>query len=284
MLHQFLGARMFEKMAARIRSISNGLLPSWNPYMPNGARPISVPNPQSDGFPKVVYFPSCVSRTMGPAKGDPDHESLPAVTVRLLKKAGYGLIFPENMHQLCCGTPFESKGFSEQADIKSKELEAALMQASDGGRIPVLCDASPCLYRMRSVMNTRLKLYEPSEFIYDFLMDRLKFEPLNTTVALHHTCSTMKMALAHKLMAVAQACARNVVVPDLVGCCGFAGDRGFSHPELNQAALRELRPAVGEKCTAGYSTSRTCEIGLSQHSGLYYKSIVYLVDQSTRSI
>jgi D-lactate dehydrogenase len=284
MLHQLLGARIFGQMAARTRRISNGLLPCWNPYMPKSAGPISAPNPQPDGFPRVVYFPSCVSRTMGPAKGDSDNESLPAVTVRLLKKAGYGLIFPENMHRLCCGTPFESKGFSEQADIKSKELEAALMQASDGGRIPVLCDASPCLYRMRSVMNPKLKLYEASEFIYDFLMDRLRFEPLDTTVALHHTCSMMKMALEHKLMAVAQACARNVVVPDLVGCCGFAGDRGFSHPELNQAALRELRPAVGEKCTAGYSTSRTCEIGLSQHSGLYYKSIVYLVDRCTRPI
>ena len=115
-------------------------------------------------------------------------------------------------------------------------------------------------------------------------MDRLKFEPLNATVALHHTCSTMKMALEHKLLAVAQACAQNVVVPDLVGCCGFAGDRGFSHPELNRSALKELRPSVGEKCSAGYSTSRTCEIGLSQHSGLYYKSIVYLVDRCTRAL
>jgi D-lactate dehydrogenase len=252
--------------------------------MPKGAGRISASNAQPDGLPKVVYFPSCVSRTMGPAKGDPDNESLPAVTMRLLKKAGYGLIFPENTHRLCCGTSFESKGFLEQADIKSKELEAALMQASDGGRVPVLCDASPCLYRMRNVMNPQLKLYEPSEFVYDFLMDRLKFEPLDTTVALHHTCSMMKMALEHKLMAVAQACAQNVVVPDLVGCCAFAGDRGFSHPELNQSALRELRPAVSEKCTAGYSTSRTCEIGLSQHSGLYYKSIVYLVDTCTRAI
>ena len=283
-VHRLLGANRLAKIAARARSSSNGLLPCWNPYMPTSARQLFAANPHTDGMPEVVYFPSCVSRTMGPARGDPDDESLPAVTVRLLKKAGYGLIFPKNMHRLCCGTPFESKGFFEQADMKSRQLEAALMQASENGRIPVLCDASPCLYRMRNVMNSQLKLYEPSEFIYDFLMDRLKFEPLDTTVAVHHTCSTMKLALEHKLLAVAQACARSVVVPDLVGCCGFAGDRGFSHPELNQAALRELRPAVSANCAAGYSTSRTCEIGLSQHSGLYYKSIVYLVDQCTQAI
>ena len=75
---------------------------------------------------------------MGPAKGDPDEESLPTVTLRLLEKAGYEVIFPEGMQRLCCGTPFESKGFIEQADIKLKELETALLRASDGSRIPVL--------------------------------------------------------------------------------------------------------------------------------------------------
>ena len=100
----------------------------------------------------------------------------------MLKKAGYAPVFPENMHRLCCGTPFESKGFFKQAGMKSMELEAALMLASKGGRIPVLCDASPCLYRMRNVMGSPLKLYEPSEFIYDFLMERLKFEPLDFIV------------------------------------------------------------------------------------------------------
>jgi D-lactate dehydrogenase len=188
------------------------------------------------------------------------------------------------MQRLCCGTPFESKGFIDQANSKLEELETALLQASDDGHIPVLCDTSPCLYRMRQHMDARLKLYEPSEFVYDFLMERLVFRPLDTTVALHHTCSNMKMALEHKLLALAQACAKDVVVPDLVGCCGFAGDRGFTHPELNQSALKELKPALNEKCTAGYSTSRTCEIGLSEHSGLYYKSIIYLVDQCTRPI
>ncbi len=282
--HHLLGTRTLQRITEGTRKLSNGRVPCWNPYMPKGAGRVPAPNPNADGLAEVVYFPSCVSRTMGPARGDPQKESLPTVTAHLLKKAGYAVILPDNMQRLCCGTPFESKGFIEQADIKLKELESALLQSSDGGRIPVLCDTSPCLYRMRKFMSSRLKLYEPSEFIYDLLMERLEFMPLDTTVALHHTCSNMKMALEHKLLAVAQACAKNVVVPDLVGCCGFAGDRGFSHPELNQSALKELKPVVSEQCTAGYSTSRTCEIGLSHHSGLYYKSIVYLVDECTNAL
>jgi D-lactate dehydrogenase len=93
------------------------------------------------------------------------------------------------------------------------------------------------------------------------------------------TCSTSKLGLGPKLQAVAQACAQKVVVPP-TGCCAFAGDRGFDVPELNASALRELREQVSG-CEAGYSNSRGCEIGLSQHGGIPYQSIVYLVDRCT---
>ena len=93
------------------------------------------------------------------------------------------------------------------------------------------------------------------------------------------------MTLTFVLLSGASTMSKDkVVVPELVGCCGFAGDRGFSHPELNESALKELNPAVSAECSAGYSNSRTCEIGLSLHSGMYYKSIVYLVDHCTKPI
>jgi D-lactate dehydrogenase len=187
------------------------------------------------------------------------------------------------MNRLCCGTPFDSKGLKEQADMKATELEEALMKATSGGKLPVLCDTGPCLYRMRQVMNPALNLYEPVEFIHDLLMDKLTFAQLPRTVAIHNTCSSMKMELIDKFRIVVQTCAQKVIVPERVGCCGFAGDRGFTHPELNESALKELKPAVWPACSAGYSNSRTCEIGLSLHSGLYYKSILYLVDESTKS-
>ncbi len=73
-------------------------------------------------------------------------------------------------------------------------------------------------------------------------------------------------------------------MPAEVGCCGFAGDKGFNVPELNKWALRKLRPAL-EKAGAkeGYSNSRTCEIGLTHNSGISYKSIAYLVDACTKA-
>jgi D-lactate dehydrogenase len=92
----------------------------------------------------------------------------------------------------------------------------------------------------------------------------------------------MKMGLEGHLLEAAKACSDEVVVPELVGCCGFAGDRGFHYPELNASALKELKGSIGPDCDAGYSTSRTCEIGLSHHSRIYYKSIFYLIDRCTR--
>ena len=175
---------------------------------------------------------------------------------------------------------FSSKGFREQAKQKEQELNEALLEASDNGRLPILCDMSPCLLHMRETLDKRLRLYEPVEFIYDHLRERLHFHKLPTTVAVHATCSTTKMGVKEKLIALAELCAEKVVSPARVNCCGWAGDRGFFYPELNASGLHYLKPDL-EGATEGYSNSRTCEIGLTMHSGLSYKSIVYLVDKAT---
>ena len=91
-----------------------------------------------------------------------------------------------------------------------------------------------------------------------------------------------KMGKTDCLLRLAQMCTSGAMVPEEVGCCGFAGDRGFTFPEVNAYALRKLRPQVEAKgIKAGYSNSRTCEIGLSTNSGIPYSSIVYLVDRCT---
>jgi len=68
------------------------------------------------------------------------------------------------------------------------------------------------------------------------------------------------------------------VVPQGISCCGFAGDKGFVLPELNASALSGLKQQVSG-CSQGVSTSRTCEIGLSRHSGIEYQHLVYLLDK-----
>ena len=259
-------------------------LPLWTPATPKAYNiPKSLRALVSSAVAstnKVVYFPSCINQMMGlPKHHHAVDKPLVEEMVSLLTKAGYEVIFPENMSSLCCGTIWESKGMPEIADRKTKELEDALWKASEEGRYPVLCDQSPCLHRMKHKIK-RMRLYEPSEFILEFLADRLDFHQTDTPVAIHLTCSMRLMHKTDKMLELARMCSTNVVVPEGVGCCGFAGDKGMTHPELNKYALRKLKAQV-KGILVGYSNSRTCEIGLATNSGIPYVSIAYLVNRCT---
>ena len=202
-------------------------------------------------------------------------------TIKLLHRAGLSIRYPEKIHSLCCGMAFSSKGFRKQADKLQNELNAALLKVSENGRFPILCDMSPCLLHMRETLDKRLQLYEPVAFIHKYMLDRLTFHKLPLTVAVHATCSAVKMGVDPLMIDLASRCAEKVIAPPHVTCCGWAGDRGFFFPELNSSALRFLKSDI-QGATAGYSNSRTCEIGLSINSGISYKSIVYLVDEATK--
>ena len=279
-----LGNKAMGAITRGIHKWSGGVFPLWTPAMPKRRNKIEVSTSTStDSSLKVVYFPSCLNQMMGVSKNDPELTPLVEKTVSLLHKAGYQVFFPKNMEKMCCGSIWESKGLLSVDEQKSSELEKALREASENGKIPILCDQSPCLYHMRKSMK-HLSLYEPVEFIHDFLLDKLDFYPIDEPITIHATCSTIKMGLQPKLVEIAKLCSTQVLVPEEVGCCGFAGDKGFTMPELNAHALRKLRPQI-EKAhvKVGYSNSRTCEIGLNTNTGIPYQSIVYLVDKCTKN-
>ena len=277
-LRMLFGKRVFGAMARGLRTLSGGAIPLWNEYMPNGAKKFRVPAEIPSQARKVVYFPSCITRSMGTTKAYSDELEVTRVTVKLLEAAGFQIIYPEKMDSLCCGMLFSSKGYVEAGQKASDTLQAALAKASDGGRIPILCDMSPCLYTMKSNFGDKLPLYEPAEFIDKFVLQHLTLKPVNEKVAVYAVCSAKKMGVDPNLRHVAEQCAREIVVVDS-NCDGFAGDRGFFFPELNEHGLRDLKRQV-DGCDEGFAVSRTCEIGLSRNSGLVFKSIVYLVAQA----
>lgn len=275
-----LGKTIMSALCRCLHKASFGRIPLWVPSVPGPAKiRVADLKGDGDGTRKVVYFPSCINQRMGPAPGGGTTRSAVEEMVELLGKAGYEAVFPENMKNLCCGMMWESKGMMDIADAKTAELEAALRAASENGKWPILCDQSPCLHRMREHIRG-LELYEPAEFIERFLLPRLAITPLDACVALHVSCSMRRMGLADVIARVARVCAREVLVPDEVGCCAFAGDKGFTNPELNAWALRKLRAQVeASGAKEGFSNSRMCEIGLATHSGIPYNSIVSLVNR-----
>ena len=276
-----LGAPRLAKISSALTKASKGRVPLWTNAMPQPERAIRFSPPVKDARPRVVYLAACVSRVMGPAASDSEQMSLLDKTRGLLEKAGYQVVFPDNMDSLCCGQPFASKGYNEQAEHKRQELIGALLHASRGGLDPIYCDTSPCTLRLvQDLGETRLDLYDPVRFIRTHLVDKLRFTPQTAPIAVHVTCSTQHLGESQALIDIARLCSTQVVIPEGIHCCGFAGDKGFTTPELNAHSLRTLKDAV-QQCSEGVSTSRTCEIGLSQHGGIDYHGLVYLVDRVT---
>ena len=289
--HVTLGPKLMTNVC---RTMNKMGLPLWTTAMPKKRRQpkpsdltqfiIEKSIPQHEGRHsdlKVVYFPSCINQTMGQSKQGGKKHDLVDEVIQLMAKAGYEVVFPKGMEKMCCGQIWESKGMLDIADRKSGELEKALWEASEHGKYPVLCAQSPCLHRMKKVMK-KMYLYEPAEFIMKYLVPRLDFHPTDRPIALHITCSTRQMGVADDLINLAKMCSTKVYLPEGVGCCGFAGDRGFTFPEMNKYALRKLRPQIeANHIEVGYSNSRTCEIGLETNTGIPYMSIVYLVNECT---
>ena len=231
---------------------------------------------------KVVYFPSCINRSMGKNSfQDSDDLQLTELTHRLLVRAGFIIIYPELIDNHCCGMPFSSKGFAEANHEKSEALEIALLKASENGKYPVLYDMSPCFYHSKEEFSNTLKIVDPIEFMLDYVMPQLVVKNKKDTIAVFPVCSVKKIGKTEQLVALSKICADKVTLIDS-NCCGFAGDRGFLIPELNEHGLRLLKAQIPTECKEGYSTSRTCEIGFERMSGIDFKSIFYLIEEVTR--
>ena len=287
LMHATLGTRTMGWLTDSARRASGDRLPRWSPQLPRAARYRPTSTARAVEAEPLVYFPSCAARSMGAARGDSNSDALPSVTERVLRRAGFAPLHPVAMDMLCCGQPFESKGLMQAADGMSDTLIESLLTVSDQGRLPVVFDTSPCAWRIKRRLAAHadappLAVLDITEALKTLVLPRLTLRPLPQTVAVHAVCSVRKMKLDGALLEVAQACCTRASMPDTVGCCGFAGDKGFQVPELNAHALRELRPALPADCSFGVSTSRTCEIGLSEHGGVPYRSIVHLVEAASR--
>lgn len=109
-------------------------------------------------------------------------------------QAGYEVIVPKGINASCCGMMFSSRGFAPAAATKMAELEKSLLDASEGGKLPIVCDTSPCLMQIKTSLSTpalRFALYEPVEFINHFLVDKLQWKKVWGTAA--HSASSPQL-------------------------------------------------------------------------------------------
>lgn len=263
----------------------------WSPEMPKAAKG-PLPMTSLDGA-QAIYFPACISRMMGHLPGEPTEMSLVEALVKVSERAGMPVHIPFEVEGTCCGVPFSSKGYDEAHRYTVNRAIEKFWEWSQEGRLPVVMDTSPCTYGMVSsrayltpenqTKFDRLKIIDSTAFAHDVLLPRLRVTHKAASVVLHPVCSVTKMNLLPKLEGVAKACAATVVVPRDAGCCGFAGDRGFTHPELTASATKHEAEEVGTQPFDGYyASSRTCEVGMTRSTGEVYRSFLYLLESATR--
>lgn len=271
-------------------------LPGWNT---NIGTPITLPH-TSHKNPDAIYFPACVTRMMGGGDRkatDPKAMNQVEMLLRVAERADVSLWIPEKSTSYCCGTPFSSKGFTEAYKDMLERTVDEFWEWSDGGRLPIVTDASSCTYTFRNAGKdlkgqalerfTQLTILDSIEFVHDTLLPKLRERGLLTrlqeSALLHPVCSVMKLGFADKLQSVAEACAVDAVTPINVGCCAFAGDRGMIAPELTaNATLLEAREAKERHYDGYYSSNPTCQIGMTTAVGEEYESFIALVERASR--
>ena len=259
-----------------------------------------MPLPAKGGAPatqragaQAVYFPACISRVMGHLPGETDEMTLMEALVTVAHRAKIPVWIPEDVEGTCCGVPFSSKGYDQAHQVAVNRAIERFWVWSDRGRLPVVVDTSPCTYGLttcRPILTPenqqkfdQLRILDGTTFVHDQLLPNLTIKRKVGSVALHPVCSVVKMNLSPKLEGIARACSDGVVVPIQAGCCGFAGDRGFLFPELTASATRrEAGEVLAGRHDGYYSSSRTCEIGMTRATGRIYRSFLYLLEEATR--
>lgn len=199
---------------------------------------------------RVALFVTCLVDQLMPEIG--------VATVRLLRRVGYEVIFPEG--QTCCGQPFFNSGFRKEAKRLAKQTvevlepyEAVVLPSGSCTSMirleyPHLLQDSPRHYY--PALRLAAKSYELSEF----LVHQVKWlqgiaerplpgqpEPSEASVTYHDSCHMCRNLKLHREpRQLLQATGHEISEMDEPDrCCGFGGIFSVRMPEVSNAITAE---------------------------------------------
>ncbi len=236
----------------------------------------------------ILYFPACISRVMG--RGVDGKKNLMETFLSVSEKAGINVKVIRDAMGTCCGQIFSSKGFYPAYRHTANKIVEHLWSDSEQGKYPVVMDVSSCTYtlhHLRPALTSenqqrydQLQLIDSVDYLHDHVLALATVRSKKEKIVLHPVCALEKLGTGHKFTAVAKAFANQVTVPLNAGCCGMAGDRGFLFPELTASATQAEATEVAQSTYDGYySSTKTCEIAMSEAVKKNYESILYLADE-----
>lgn len=258
-------------------------VPQWDKDLPGGgSRRHTLRTPE----PKAVYLAACISTMFGPAA---DGHGVSSAFLALCNRAGVSVAIPEGISDMCCGTPWKSKGMTEGYETMRAKVLPAIWEASRQGELPIVCDAASCTEGLETLLaavadEPRLRVVDAVAFVDQHVLPVLPQGNRVSSLALHPTCSSTRLGINEALNRVADTVAEEVVIPENWGCCAFAGDRGMLHPELTASATAREAASVAERHFDAYaSINRTCELGMTRATGRPYQHILELLAAVTAS-
>ncbi|WP_164494551.1 (Fe-S)-binding protein, partial [Streptomyces sp. ADI92-24] len=273
------------------RAVRPDLMPAWLPEIP-GAAARKLPRTSRTGA-SAVYYPACVNRIFAGPEGH-HVPSLPQAVVAVSARAGKPVWIPPDVAGTCCATIWHSKGYDAANAVIANRIVAAAWGWTAGGRLPLVVDASSCtlgiahevvpyLTEDNRALHSELTVVDSLVWAADELLPELTVLRRAGSAVLHPTCSMEHLGDVEHLRAVAEACAREVVIPDDAACCGFAGDRGMLHEELTASATAKEAAEVNTREYDTYlSANRMCEIGMDRATGHSYYSVLMELERATR--
>ncbi|HIW99089.1 MAG TPA: FAD-binding oxidoreductase [Candidatus Nesterenkonia stercoripullorum] len=275
-------------------------VPQWTADLPRGGTARSRVH-ESTGVgtaPAAIFLPSCQGAMFAPAEGS---SGVQAAVESLCRAAGVALVLPPGVDDLCCGTPWSSKGYSRGHELMAERVLDAVhaVRAEHDPELtrdlPVVVDAASCTEGVAGIMHQAHDAGDPRastvmdavQFTVEHVLPQLRVDPDRRveSLTLHPTCSSYKAGLNADLRSLADAAAKTVHVPADWNCCGFAGDRGMLHPELTASATAaEARQVQEIGAQEHASCNRACEIALSRATGQPYRHVLEtLADVVTRA-
>ena len=282
-------ARAASRLGRRVAG--DDTVPLYDPHLGRGGERREVLRADDA---EAVLFSACVGTMFGTSGGLGADAALRA----LCERAGVRLRTPEDLPSLCCGTPWRSKGHHAGHARMATQVRASLDAATDGGRLPVVVDASSCAEGLLGLFVRKApdtpgpeepigrEVLDAPSFVRRHVLPRLQVTAPVPAVVVHPTCSSTVLGTTEDLVALARACSDDVRVPDAWGCCAFAGDRGLLHPELTASATApesaEIATMDLPAGTAYVSGNRTCEIGMSRATGASYRHVLEVLEEATR--
>ncbi|AWW35615.1 FAD-binding and (Fe-S)-binding domain-containing protein [Streptomyces cadmiisoli] len=273
------------------RAVRPDLVPEWLPEIP-GAAARTMPLTTRDGA-SAVYYPACVNRIFGGSGGD-GTRSLPEAVVDVSARAGKPVWIPNDVNGTCCSTIWHTKGYDDGNTVMANRIVEAAWRWTDGGRLPLVVDASSCTLGIEHEVvpyltdanrerHGRLTVVDSVVWAAEQLLPHLTIRHRTGSAVLHPTCSMQHLGDVEQLRAVAEAVAEEVVIPDDTGCCAFAGDRGMLHKELTASATeKEAAEVTSREYDVHLSANRMCEIGMDRATGRTYYSALIELERATR--